>query len=502
MKDKILFWLENHAVHFGIAKAIADKYDCESYALIACSPIQRKFFNEQKLIDFKKKWFVRDNIDLKKDEPDFEKLKYLEKKFSIQLQKIVYADRSFYKYNNYHKFSDGEIFSIIEQELILYDKILDEIKPDFIIMRTPEFQDIDLFCEVCKAKKISLLLLTSARIGNRYTITSDPNSPILFDKSNNKIENKSFSDLKKYVEEFSQEHKKFLKEAQVKKSNKINILKTVFSTYNSSNINSYRDVGKTSWTTLINGLTRFLKSKYRKSFLDKNAKMFFVTKRPYAYFPLHMEPERSLLKKAQFYSDQLSVIKNVIQSLPVEMDLIVKEHPSMQLIGWRKVEFYKELMSLPKVRLIHPFVQNQDIIERSSLVVAIAGTAALEAAFFEKPSIVFSDVDCSSLSSVFKIDNVEELPEIIKKSLDTKVNLVELNQFVHEVIKSSFSSDVSKLQNKMIQIFGIGGYFIGNEISEVQMNTFIEKYKNSFEILAEEHIKQIKLIKNNDLSSN
>ncbi len=43
----------------------------------------------------------------------------------------------------------------------------------------------------------------------------------------------------------------------------------------------------------------------------------------------------------------------------------------------------------------------------------------------------------------------------------------------------------------MIQIFGIGGYFIGNEISEVQMNTFIEKYKNSFEILAEEHIKQI-----------
>lgn len=36
----------------------------------------------------------------------------------------------------------------------------------------------------------------------------------------------------------------------------------------------------------------------------------------------------------------------------------------------------------------------------------------------------------------------------------------------------------------------------------MKMNTFIEKYKNSFEILAEEHIKQIKLIKNNDLSSN
>ena len=44
-KDKILFWLEPHSVHFGIAKALSEQYDCISYGLIACSPKQKDFFN-------------------------------------------------------------------------------------------------------------------------------------------------------------------------------------------------------------------------------------------------------------------------------------------------------------------------------------------------------------------------------------------------------------------------------------------------------------------------
>jgi hypothetical protein len=496
-KDKILFWLEPHSVHFGIAKALSEQYDCISYGLIACSPKQKDFFNNQKLINFKKMWFLRDHVKLHKKKLNFEKLKLLEEKFSLSLQKIVYADRSFYKYNYYHNFSDEEIYSIIEQELDLYDKILEQVKPDFIVMRTPEFQDIDLFCEVCKAKKIPLLLLTSARIGSRYTITSDPNSPILFDKSNNKIEKKSFSDLKRHIEEFSQEHKKFMKGAQVNKSNKINILKLIFSTYNYSNINSYRDVGKTPWNIIMKGILLLIKSRSRKSFLDKNTQKSINTKQLYAYFPLHMEPERSLLRKGQFYTDQIDLIKNISQSLPIDIDLFVKEHPSMQLIGWRNTEFYKNILNLPKVKLIHPSISSSDIIQNSSIVITVASTTALEATFFEKCAIVFSDIDCSSLSSVIRIKELETLPEIIRKSLDKKVSLTELNQFVNALIESSFNTDISIIQNKMSKVFGGGGFFTGNEISESQMKRFLDEYQKSFKKLADEHIKQIKHIKQN-----
>ena len=92
-KDKILFWLEPHSVHFGIAKALSEQYDCISYGLIACSPKQKDFLNNQKLINFKKMWFLRDHVKLHKKKLNFEKLKLLEEKFSLSLQKIVYADR-------------------------------------------------------------------------------------------------------------------------------------------------------------------------------------------------------------------------------------------------------------------------------------------------------------------------------------------------------------------------------------------------------------------------
>jgi hypothetical protein len=362
-------------------------------------------------------------------------------------------------------------------------------------MRTPEFQDIDLFYELCKSKQIPLLILTSARIGSRYTITSNPNSPILFDKSNTKIEIKEFNDLKKYVDEFSKEHKKFLEDAQVKKPNIFKFLKLILSTYNSSNNNSYRDIGKTSWNVIKKGVILSIKTKIRKSFLDKNTRKNIDSQKAFAYFPLHMEPERSLLRKGQFYTDQINVIKNVSQSLPVGMKLMVKEHPSMQLIGWRDKKFYQNIITLPNVELIHPSVKSSDMIKNSSVVITIASTTALESAFYQKCSVVFSDIDCSSLSSVFQVTELEKLPEIISKSLDTKVNLIELNQFVEALINSSFNTDIMNIQNKMSQIFGLGGFFISNEISEIEMKKFLEMHKESFKKLADEHIKEIDKLK-------
>ena len=63
-KDKILFWIESFQIHFGIAKALIEKYDCESYGLLVSSLKQKSFFDNQKLIKFKKSWYLRDNVDL------------------------------------------------------------------------------------------------------------------------------------------------------------------------------------------------------------------------------------------------------------------------------------------------------------------------------------------------------------------------------------------------------------------------------------------------------
>ena len=48
MKDKILFLLDMEWIHFGIAKFLQNKHDCEMYAVIDIDPRSRFFFQKQK----------------------------------------------------------------------------------------------------------------------------------------------------------------------------------------------------------------------------------------------------------------------------------------------------------------------------------------------------------------------------------------------------------------------------------------------------------------------
>ena len=498
-KNKVLFWLENYSIHFGIAQSIQQKYDCDLFALISCSPKQKSFFNNQKLINFKNKWFVRDYVNLKNYKTTMKNLQNLENSLNISLSKIIYGDRLFYKFNKYYSFTDEEILSIIEQELNFYNDVLDELQPDYVIMRAPEFQDIELFYELCNAKKIPVLILSSMKLGAKWIVSSTPYPPIQFAKPDHPIIIKNFDILKKDVEEYSKIYTRTFSEKgqnNSKISQKFHAAKLLFSVFNSTNINSYHDVGKTPWSILFKVLQSSILGFYRKLYLNKNAKTSFSGTTPYAYFPLHAEPDVALLRIGDFYSDQITVIKNIAQSLPIEMKLFVKEHPSMWAVGWRDTDFYKQISKLPNVTLIHPSVSSELMIQKSSFVITIAGTAALEATFYEKPVVVFSDINCSTLSSVFKINDLKDLPKIIKKCLNSKVNLIELNHFFHQVEKSTFVCDVENLFVESSNFFGMGGMLNMNKISESDMIWFLKEYENDFDILATEHIHQMKFPKN------
>jgi len=242
---------------------------------------------------------------------------------------------------------------------------------------------------------------------------------------------------------------------------------------------------------LIKFISSSLLTFYRKKYLDKNTKTSFSLTKPYAYFPLHAEPDVAVLRIGDFYSDQINVIKNIAQSLPIGMDLLVKEHPAMWMMGWRNTDFYKHIIELPNVKLIHPSISSELMIQNTSFVITIAGTAALEAIFYEKPSIVFSDINCSTLSSVFKISNLKDLPVIIRKCLNSKVDLVELNHYFNQIEKSTFVCDLEDLNVVSSNLFGMGGLLNMNPILESQMKLFLEERKNDFGILADEHIKNL-----------
>jgi len=173
MKDRILFWIHGGLIHFGIAKYFADKYDSEIFSIIDCHYMTKKFFSDQTLVKFNKIWFFRDYISDKIKKPDLDYLKKIEDKYNLNLWHIAYSDRLFYQFNEYHKFTYEEILNILEQECKLFENILEEVKPNYLILESTDYHKHTLLCEMCKAKNIPILMLCPGRFGYRVTLSSD-----------------------------------------------------------------------------------------------------------------------------------------------------------------------------------------------------------------------------------------------------------------------------------------------------------------------------------------
>ena len=153
---------------------------------------------------------------------------------------------------------------------------------------------------------------------------------------------------------------------------------------------------------------------------------------------------------------------------------------------------------MPNVTFFHPSVSTESLLQNSSLVITIAGSTGLEAAFYQKPSVVFTPSTYSNLSCVHLVKNLNELPLIIKNCLNSKVDLTELNYLIDKIEKSSFSMDVMGLNTSAAQIFGLGGFIEIGEISENIMQKFLIKHKDDFDTLAIEHIKYFNQPKTNN----
>ena len=62
MKPKLIFWIDSNFYYFGLAKSLQETLDCELYSVIETTDKPKKFFEEQKIVNFKKVWFFYDYV--------------------------------------------------------------------------------------------------------------------------------------------------------------------------------------------------------------------------------------------------------------------------------------------------------------------------------------------------------------------------------------------------------------------------------------------------------
>lgn len=133
------------------------------------------------------------------------------------------------------------------------------------------------------------------------------------------------------------------------------------------------------------------------------------------YMPLHFTPEATVDYWCDdpMYAYQESIILELIENMPKNTMLLIKEHPAMYLR--RDLEFYRKIQEHHNVKLIHPYDNSNLLLEMVENVAVFTGSVGVEALLRGKRVFTFSKNYYSQLHpNIHKIksfnENIYEYP--------------------------------------------------------------------------------------------
>jgi len=497
---KIIFWIGADLLTFFLATFLQKSKIGTFYSITDTTNAPRKFFEEQKFVNFSENWFYHDYMKINK-KVDLEYLKKIQSKYNVDIFELGNNDRILIKkYNPYHDFSKNEVNSILENECKLFEKVLDEVKPDFFITTETALQPHHLFYEMCKSRGVKILMLNHANWKNFCYISESRHKIDNFDELGSDYDHKvNFNYLQELIQKnnLAKSHMKYFKRLR---NSKLVLLNTFLNFIFSSNKNirtHYTYFGRTKLKVLYTELMDVIKTKQREKFIDSNLIKKLQHDKPFLYLPLHQEPERSLLIAAPKFTDQIKTVKEVAKNLPENYEVYVKEHPTQGVArGWRDISFYKEIINTPNVKLFHPHFDSKILLEKCKLVVSVGGTSSFEAAFFAKPSIIFADLGYSVIPSIKKLNSYNELKDEITNSLKSSVNPNHVFHYIKTLEQNSFIFDFLNFEINYTSLFYKNGTTVDVNITNTKMEKFLFDYKSELEKLSNEFIKKIQYTNN------
>jgi hypothetical protein len=490
-KKNILVWLDFDAysyVNFGIVNYLSKNNEF-NFTGIVTTKQDISFFENQNILKFEKLFYYPECY-INKSATNIEKIQLLEKKYNLNLWLDIFSERSFYKYwTDFYKFSKNEILSIVENSLSFFIELLEKNKPDLILMQHPGENISNLLLyRLAKNLGIKILFPNPTYIHNRIVI------------SDNIENNEILNGYKKLILNYKNNDEKF--DAEYIKKTNLSETVNVQSSYNSGTINFsqkfnhyikrlsnnsepiYKNIGKTKMKMMEYKIKNNFRVKNRSKFLEKNS-IKVINDKKFLYFPLQSEPESKILTSSAFYSNQIQLIENIAKSIPIDYVLYVKEHPIQKMKMWRSIEDYKNIIKIPNVKLVNPYVNAQELIQKSSAIISISGATGFEALFYKKPVIIFADEFYEKLSSVKKIRTFRELHEEIKIMLSSiKIQNKELNALMESLENHSILVPYFSMIKDGISLSSIQRYENSTELTQKKFKEFYKFYEKSFEIIA------------------
>ena len=99
------------------------------------------------------------------------------------------------------------------------------------------------------------------------------------------------------------------------------------------------------------------------------------------------------------------------------------------------------------------------------------------------------------MPSVFRVDQLEKLPELITTALNTKVSLNDVSNFLEYIEQNTIEFDWFGFQKSFYKKFYFDGTLHDTVINESDVKKFIDSHLEELEPLAEYHIERINSVK-------
>lgn len=168
--------------------------------------------------------------------------------------------------------------------------------------------------------------------------------------------------------------------------------------------------------------------------------------KPFCLYALHTQPESSIDVAGAYFSDQTALIGFISRSLPVSHELYVKIHPSD--VDGKAPAFYRQIATIPGVRLIAARVDSAQLIQRAAIVFTLTGTIGYEAALAGKAVVTFARNYFNDMPTVHYCDAPPQLPALVDMLLapnppeDGDERLI---AFLANLKAQSFSGEVNRM---------------------------------------------------------
>lgn len=136
---------------------------------------------------------------------------------------------------------------------------------------------------------------------------------------------------------------------------------------------------------------------------------------PFVYLPLQRVPEAAMLTRATGYLNQLSFVQVVSAALPMGYTLVVKDHPRSR--GFVSTQYHRQMADLPNVMVARDTSPNGPLLEKSDLVVTIAGTLGLQKLMQGDSVLMFGRKYYEFLAGAMRAEDLNSLPYRLKDIL-------------------------------------------------------------------------------------